>query len=99
MSSAKKGSIKEEITSLKGKAVLLSPPTPGPVGFSHFCTHHQSSASGLAFSSFGMSQLWLRLGGVCVHSETLHRGRFSLVCWLTPAEKHSANLTEYNVSF
>lgn len=33
--------IKEEITSLKGKAVLLSPPTPGPVGFSHFCTHQR----------------------------------------------------------
>lgn len=92
-SSARKPPKKEELTSLKRKAVLLSPPTPGPVGSAHFCTH-QSFAPGLAFSSLSVSQLWVGLGSTCVHSETVHTGRFLLVHWLTPAEKHSANLTE-----
>lgn len=93
-SSARKPPIKEELTSLKGKAVLLSPPTLGPVGFAHFCTHHQSFAPGLAFRSLSVSQLWVGLGSMCVHSETVYTGRLLLVHWLTPAEKHSANLTE-----
>lgn len=94
-SSAGKPPIKEELTSLEGKAVLLSPPTLGPVGFAHFRTHHPSFAPGLAFSSFSVSQLRVGLGNVRAHShQTVHTGRFLLVRWLTPAEKHSANLTE-----
>lgn len=79
--------IEEETPPLKGKAVLLSPPTPPPVGFSHFYTNHLSFESG--FSRFSVSQLWLRPEGVCAHSESLHTVRFPLGCWLTPAGKHS----------
>lgn len=85
-----KGPMKEVVTSQKGKAVLLSPPTLAPVGFSHFCTHDQSFATGWAFSSFSMSQLWLRLEGVCAHSETLH------TCWKTLCQP---NRIKCNVSF
>lgn len=46
VSSSRKGPMKEVVTSQKGKAVLLSPPTLAPVGFSHFCTHDQSFATG-----------------------------------------------------
>lgn len=55
-SSAGKPPIEEELTSLEGKPVLLSPPTQGPVGFAHFRTH-PSFAPGLAFGSFSVSQL------------------------------------------
>lgn len=85
----RKGPIKEERTSPKGKAVLLSPPTPGPRGVSHLCTHHLSYASGLAFSSFSMSQLWFKAGRwVCTSKVSSQRKILTSVlahtCWKTP---------------
>lgn len=92
-SSARKPPIEEELTSLERKPVLLSPPTPGPVGFAHFRTHHPSFAPELAFSSFTVSQLRVGLGNVRAHShQTVHTGRLPLVRWVTPAEKHSARV-------
>lgn len=74
-------------------SLAVSPPTPGPVGFAHFRTHHPSFAPELAFSSFTVSQLRVGLGNVRAHShQTVHTGRLPLVRWVTPAEKHSARV-------
>lgn len=72
---------------LKGKSVMLSPPTPGPAGFSLFShISHVFFKSEFTFSRFSVSivnLLWLRLGRcVCVPQASQHRRGLAavLVC-------------------
>lgn len=65
--------MEREASFLKGKEISLSPPTPSPACSSSSRTYHMHFALEFASISFSISQLWLRPGGVCVHSVSSHK--------------------------